>query len=96
MRVELSEEARAQVEVIDEWWRRNRRSSPTLFQDELEGTLVRLGQAPGLGTVFTSGKRVTRRILLPRTLYHLYFVEHDDCLFVVAVWGAVRGKGPDL
>jgi hypothetical protein len=36
VRVELSEEADAQVDEIDIWWRENRLAAPDLFTDELE------------------------------------------------------------
>jgi plasmid stabilization system protein ParE len=37
-----------------------------------------------------------RRLLLRRTRYHIYFVEEPHRVLVVAVWGANRGRGPDL
>jgi hypothetical protein len=30
------------------------------------------------------------------TRNHVYYVERDDHVLVVAVWGAVKGSGPDL
>ena len=50
MKVELSEEAHAQVQEIDAWWRENRRAAPDLFADELDQALLMLEQQPMLGT----------------------------------------------
>ncbi len=43
-----------------------------------------------------AGTKKVRRRLLRRTHYHLYFVEEDPRLFVVAVWSAFRGRAPKL
>jgi hypothetical protein len=37
-----------------------------------------------------------RRILMRATRNHVYDVERDDHVLVVAVWGAVKHGGPDL
>lgn len=96
MNVELSDEAHAQVQEIDEWWRENRLASPTLFTDELAEALTMLEQTPTLGTGYEAGTKHVRRLLLPRTHYHLYIVDEPDRLYVVAVWSAFRGRGPRL
>jgi hypothetical protein len=41
-RVELAPRARAQVRVIDEWWRENRPAAPALFADELANALEQM------------------------------------------------------
>ena len=71
MKVELSEEARAQPEQIDAWWRENRRAAPNLFSDELELALLSLEDTPTLGVRYAPRPNV-RRLLLRRTHYHLY------------------------
>jgi plasmid stabilization system protein ParE len=96
VRVELSDEARSQVKSIDEWWRRNRPAAPDLFTLELEHALTRLERTPTLGTPYETEARVLRRLLLRRTHYHLYFVEREGALFVLAVWSAFRGRGPKV
>lgn len=96
MKVELSDEARAQVHEIDAWWRENRSAAPDLFANELAQVLTRLEDEPTLGTSYKAGRNKVRRLLLRRTHYHLYFVEQAGGLFVVAVWSAYRGRAPKL
>ena len=95
-RVELSEEAHAQVTEIDTWWRENRDAAPDLFTTELGNALTMLERAPSLGTPYEAGTRRVRRLLLRRTQYHVYFVEEADRLFVIAVWSVFRGRAPKL
>lgn len=95
MKVELSEEAHSQVSEIDSWWRENRLAAPDLFMSELVQTLTMLEGAPH-GSRYETGTRQVRRVLLRRTHYHLYFIEDDEQVFVVAVWSAFRGRGPKL
>ena len=58
--------------------------------------VAKLEATPTLGTRYDAGKRTVRRLLLPRTHYHLSFVVEPDRLYVVAVWSAFRGRGPTL
>ncbi len=95
MKVELSEEAQAQVQRIDVWWRKNRQAAPDLFASELDQALRALEDAPALGVRYEPRPGV-RRLLLKRTHYHLYFVEQTDRVYVAAVWSAYRGRGPKL
>jgi plasmid stabilization system protein ParE len=95
VRVELSAEAQAAVERIDRWWRANRPAAPALFLDELDRALAALEDSPGLGVRYPS-KPGVRRLLLLRSSHHVYFVEQADRVFVLSVWSASRGRGPDL
>jgi plasmid stabilization system protein ParE len=94
VRVELSDEAHAQVQEIDVWWRDNRLASPDLFTAELDQALAVLEASPALGSPYVARATRVRRLLLPRTHYHLYLVDGADRVLVVAVWGAFRGRGP--
>lgn len=96
MKVALSGEAEGQVEAIDAWWREYRPSAPGLFTDELDQALSDLAATPSLGTTYRAGSQTVRRLLLRRCHYHLYFIEEQDRIYVVAVWSAFRGKGPVL
>ena len=96
MRVELSDEAHAQVRTVDVWWRENRLAAPDLFSTELRLALTALEQMPTLGTPYEAGTKKVRRLLLRRTHYHVYFVEQNAALYIVAVWSAFRGRGPSL
>jgi len=37
-----------------------------------------------------------RRLILPRTRYHVYYRVAGQVLEILAVWHAVRGSGPGL
>lgn len=95
MKVELSDEAQVQVQRIDAWWRENRPAASDLFADELEQALRALEGAPGLGVRYEPRPGV-RRLLLRQTHYHLYFLEEQERVHVLAVWSAFRGRGPGL
>ncbi len=92
----LSGEAEGQIEKIDAWWRANRLAAPDLFTSELEQGLADLGASPSLGTIYDAGAQTVRRLLLPRSHDHLYFVHEPERIYVVAVWSAFRGRGPKL
>src|SRR5271170_3530894 len=97
MRVEIGRRARLQVERASKWWRANRRDAPLLLLQELDETLRRLIVSPSLGVVYPTRKRpALRRVLLPRTEYHLYFtLERDQTVIAIhSLWGARRAKGP--
>ncbi len=72
MKVEFSDEAKAQVAAIDGWWRANRRAAPDLFTNELDQAALALGDAPGLGLRYEP-KPSVRRLLLGRpTWLHVH------------------------
>lgn len=96
MRVELSEEADAQVIQIDAWWRDNRLTAPDLFADELDRALEDIGATPTIGTLYRDGSPIVRRLLLRRSHYHVYFVQDSNRIYVLAVWSCFRGEGPRL
>jgi plasmid stabilization system protein ParE len=96
VRIELSDEADAQITEIDAWWRENRLAAPDLFTDELERALADLGATPTLGTVYRAGPATVRRLLLHRSQYHVYFIRAPKRVSVLAVWSCYRGRGPRL
>lgn len=92
-------EADAQIERIDAWWRANRPAAPGLFGSELAGAFALLEDAPDIGHRYRRrGIPGVRRFLLPGTKYHVYYIhdERADMVIVLAVWSAVRGRGPRL
>jgi plasmid stabilization system protein ParE len=99
MKVVVVPDAELQIRTIDGWWRENRSAAPGLFTEELAAAIELIGTAPRIGR----GRRHPavpglRRVLLRATRYHLYYAPAEDGsrLFVLAVWSAVRGKGPPL
>ena len=98
-RVIVAPRAVAQVETITAWWRANRPTSPDLFLEEFAAALTRLASAPTSGGVYRPGPRPDlRRLLLPRTRYHVYYVTAEDArrVSVLAVWHTARGGKPHL
>jgi hypothetical protein len=71
-----------------------------LFEDELEAAFVRIVDVPATVPLYRRSQgQGFRRLLLPGSRYHLYFsLPTDDPtkVVVMAVWHAVRGRGPRL
>jgi plasmid stabilization system protein ParE len=95
--VALQRRAEREIEEIDAWWRKNRPAAPDLFVVELEGMLEVVALMPSLGAPAKSERaRDVRRVALKRTRYHVYYRVRNEVLQVLAVWHAMRGKGPGL
>ncbi len=88
--------ADAHIERLDAWWRENRDKAPDLFREELALAFRTIAAAPGAGRTHPHPDGDVRRVLLRSTRQHVYYVERDDHVLVVAVWGAIKGAGPDL
>ena len=97
--VRTTPEADLQALQAAAWWRANRPAAPDLFVQELAGAIDLLTRAPDVGRRYRGrGIPGLRRALLPMSRYHVYYVhdaEKSECL-VLAVWSAVRGRGPHL
>jgi plasmid stabilization system protein ParE len=90
-------EADRQLEAIDDWWRDNRASAPNLVLDEFRHVLTRLENMPRLGRPVAHPEvPLLRRLLMPASRYHVYYVTDGELVMILAVWSAVRGSGPDL
>jgi plasmid stabilization system protein ParE len=99
VRFEISRRARRQIEKIHAWWTDHRSSARSLFLDELGKAERMLRAHPEVGIVYTVQRSgAIRRILLIESEYHLYYryVPSRSEIVVVAVCGAVRGRGPRL
>ena len=96
MKVRFSARARREANRINNWWIENRPSAPELFADELGLALELIRNSPGLGTIYESPDGAVRRVLLPRTRYHVYYVQEKNELVLLSVWGAQRKRGPKL
>ena len=89
--------AEAQIRALDAWWRRHRKRSPDLFSRELGEALSTLEVAPNAGRRYPhSTIKGLRRIPLPATRHHVYYITGKDAVIVLAVWGSVKGSGPHL
>jgi len=89
--------AREQVRTIDAWWRTYRQASPDLFATELAAALDTIASAPESGTRYSHRTVVgVRRILMRATRHHVYYIVEGNTAVIVAVWGAVKRRGPKL
>jgi len=88
--------AELQILEIDAWWREHREKAPDLFEQELAAALETIGSAPGAGKRYPHQRGDVRRLALRSTRNHIYDVESPDYVLVVAVWGGIKGTGPDL
>lgn len=96
-RVAANSHAATQIARIDRWWRKHRRAAPDLFRDELAAAEEQLKFAAHSGVrVRDRGQAETRRLLLPRTRYHVYYRVTDDVVTLLAVWASTRGRTPKL
>ena len=92
--VTFQRRASRDIDQIATWWSTNRPVAPDLFLAELEQMLAAVALMPTLGAQARSRRaRGVRRILLPRTRYHLYYRVRDGAIEVLAVWHAKRGSG---
>ncbi len=99
MKLRVGKRAQQQVKKIEAWWVEHRPAAPSLFLDELEGTFRYITEARDAGIRWPTPRRPTlRRILLPRTQHHVYFLidEPTATVHVLAVWGAPRRMTPKL
>ena len=95
--VRATPEAEAQILAIDHWWLTNRPAAPDLFLAELAASFEIIGNAPHIGRLYRQSPIAgTRRILLKRTRYHVYYVASSEEVRVLAIWYARRGLGPPL
>lgn len=92
----ITPRAEAQIFEIDAWWRDHRDKAPNKFEEELSQVLETLATIPGAGSRYPHPVGDVRRLLLRVTRQHVYYVEEPDRVLVLAVWGAVKGVGPDL
>lgn len=95
--VVVSVQAVGQIETIDNWWRSNRQASPDLFAQELAEAFSTIELAAEAGHRYLHAEvKGVRRILLRATRHHVYYVATEEAVVVLAVWGSVKGAGPDL
>lgn len=97
--VRTTAEADQQALAAESWWVSNRPSAPELFEREFADALERLRRLPKIGRPYrVRGVSGVRRLYLPATRYHVYYVHEPELhqVVILAVWSAVRGKGPPL
>jgi plasmid stabilization system protein ParE len=89
--------ARREIHEAAAWWSENRLSAPGAVAHDLKEALELLVEFPGIGTRVENAKSPeTRRWLLKRVGYHIYYRPRGQHLEVVAFWGAEREHGPSV
>jgi len=98
MTLRLTPRALAEAKRIKTWWRRNRPAAPSLFDQEFAAALDRIAQLPGVGKLYEEGdlEVPVRRVLLPKTLNHVYYTVAGQDVVVLSVWGSLHERGPTL
>ena len=94
--VRTTPQADLHILELDSWWRANRERAPDLFEQELSMALRTISSAPHVGKRYPHAGADVNRMLMRTTRNHVYYVERHDHVLVVAVWGAIKGVGPDL
>jgi hypothetical protein len=97
-RTRLVGPAKKTAREMNAWWRKHRQKAPKLFAEELRAIRCRIGEKPDLGQVYTVTRdgTVIRRILMPKTRTHVFYEDMPSEVMIVALWGAMKGTGPDL
>ncbi|HEV3191102.1 MAG TPA: type II toxin-antitoxin system RelE/ParE family toxin [Polyangiaceae bacterium] len=97
MRVRFAPRALSEAERLKSWWQKNRPKAPDLFDEEMAIVIEQIGAAPALGAIYPSNfGRTVRRLVMPKTNNHVYYLVRDEEVVVLSVWGAPRRKGPKL
>lgn len=97
--VRVAPKARTQIRTVNGWWVEHRPYNPSLFREELAAAAAQLRYSPRAAPLYESANFAeVRRVILPRTRYHLYYVvdEPRQSVRVLAIRHAARGAGPAL
>ncbi len=82
----LAAEAAAEVSAIVAWWRKNRPSAPSLFQDELKQALLNIAARPSIGVrAKMRGDPDIRAVVLRKSRYVVFYDVNDDAAEVEVV-----------
>ncbi|MFQ5743828.1 MAG: type II toxin-antitoxin system RelE/ParE family toxin [Acidobacteriota bacterium] len=95
-RVRFTATAQEHVRREKAWWLENRIYAK-VFATELEAALRILTILPGAGTPYAeAGIEGLRRLYLPKIACHLYYTFDEHEVIIRALWGARRGRGPQI
>ena len=98
--IAFAPDAQEQAAKIRAWWLEHRPGARALFDEELVAAAARIAVAPETGPRYVrrGTSRELRRVLLPKTRYHLYYSVDDlhETITILAMWHATRGRGPLL
>jgi plasmid stabilization system protein ParE len=89
-RLIVTPRAQRQIARHRAWWLRNRDKAPAAFDEEIERGFALLLDRPQAGQAVRTRRRgKTRRILLDRIRYYMYY-EVKDTIVILALWHASR------
>ena len=95
--VRIKPRARREINDAAAWWSENRLAAPGAVAQDLKEALDLLIEFPGIGTrVENARSPETRRWLLKRISYHVYYRPRGPNLEVVAFWSTDREQGPSV
>jgi hypothetical protein len=94
--VRTTPQADLHILELDSWWRATGTRHPICSSRNLTIALRTISAVPAAGKLYPHPQADVRRFVLRATRNHVYYVERDDYVLVVAVWGAVKDSGPDL
>jgi len=96
VKLEIAPRAIREAERCARWWRENRMAAPGPFEDELRTAFDLIRAAPALGSRYDIlPGREHRRVLMPVSRHHVYYrMMGQDRVRIVAIWNAVRARGP--
>jgi hypothetical protein len=73
LRIEVSDLARAQIHVAQNWWRVNRPKAPNAIREELERASLLISVQPEIGArARNTSLAGVRRLHLARVRYYVY------------------------
>lgn len=97
LRIEITDDARAQIAAVAAWWDEQRLSAPGAVLEELDRILALLTIQPTMGMIARhTSLSAVRRVTLSRIRYYVYYRVAGDALQVLAFWHTSRDQGPDL
>jgi plasmid stabilization system protein ParE len=89
--------AERQIEDLALWWSENRLKAPGAVRTGLKAVFDLLVLHPGVGTLVENARDPnTRRLIMTRLEYYVYYRERGKHLEIVAFWPARREQQPKV
>jgi plasmid stabilization system protein ParE len=98
-RVTFTDKAKDQLRAAMVWWRKHRPEAPDLLKSEMRDAVGLLRETPEIAPANQGpqGTPINRWPLHGSRRMVFFLLDREARLVtIVAVWGAVRGKGPPL
>jgi hypothetical protein len=86
MSLRFTSRALAEAKRVKTWWRRNRPAAQTSSSRSSRRRFYEEGDLDV----------PVRRVLLPKTLNHVYYAIDGEDVVVLSVWGGLHERGPKL